>query len=616
MKRLSPYVNLISTIVVGIVAWAFWMYAYPAHLHLHEQLQMFEFTSFYLQDTIAKPAGVAEYISRFLVQFFYDDKLGPVVAGVVSALLYNATTLLSSKVTSKKKSMQVSSLLLKQIVALLPVIMTTAFLIGLDAKFTLLVALCITLYAVKLTECLPKRIAPWAAGVIAAILAFCVGGVFVVYLLSYYGRLTVRGIEQKKWKHAAWLALALVLWGVTVLLESHVYPYPTSLLAWGENYNRFVYIDAPYNTLTWWGTIAAVLALGCSNTMVPRLVMLLPLIYTANDMRTLYDGAEESMLENMYLVRTNNWDAIIEKANKKAPESSYEMTGLNLALAMKGLLADRFFQYDQQGVNSLLPVYATDYMTPLFSAEAYFQMGMVNTAQRFYYEAMESIADYQKSAWYMKRLTQTALANGRIQLARSYIYKLKQTLYYSEWAKDMERYCDNPELLNANAEIARLRSVRVKHDTFFNDNYQVASIVEMLNDSPQNEVAWQYLFTMLMASGNMDDLLHTAQFYAAHSNKKLFPVHVQEALLYAWLAKTGSMNGFPWAVSTEVGQRFLTFVQQANQPREIAEPIVRRDYAGTFWCYAVFAAQQQGQQNANRAVDASTGASVQQPSRE
>ena len=53
-----------------------------------------------------------------------------------------------------------------------------------------------------------------------------------------------------------------------------------------------------------------------------------------------------------------------------------------------------------------------DYMTPLLSAEAYYQMGMINTSQRFFYESMESIADHQKSAYCLQRLVMTALARA------------------------------------------------------------------------------------------------------------------------------------------------------------------------------------------------------------
>ena len=159
--------------------------------------------------------------------------------------------------------------------------------------------------------------------------------------------------------------------------------------------------------------------------------------------------------------------------------------------------------------------------------------------------------------------------------------------------------------------------MRTKQESLFNDDNPPAYIAEMLNGNAENGAAWQYLFVTLMVEGRLDELMQTAQFYTAHFPQKMLPVHVQEALLYTWVTKTGGVNGFPWRVHNEIGQRFMQFAQQANQPREIAEPIVRRDFADTFWCYAVFKAQEQQAAAQPSAVpDARTGASQQAPSRE
>ena len=138
-------------LLVALGVWAFWMFLYPAHLHLHEQLQLFEFTRQYAIDTLSKPAGLAEYVSRFLVQFFYNGNIGPIVVAIVFALLFNATTLLFRR-SDKESKTGWSSLVFKYSLSLIPVLLLTAFLAGLDAKMTLPVALVLTLYAVWLTE--------------------------------------------------------------------------------------------------------------------------------------------------------------------------------------------------------------------------------------------------------------------------------------------------------------------------------------------------------------------------------------------------------------------------------------------------------------------------------
>lgn len=613
------YIHVLVTLLFAVAAWAFWAFVYPAHLHMWEQLQCFEYTWGYMADALVKPAGVAEYVSRFLTQFFYVGSLGPVVLAAVLLLVYHSAFLLTK--TSD------AGIVAKHGFAMVPALLSWAFLVSIDAKLTLPVALCMTLYAVWATMKLTLRagvklfVPAIAMLIMAVILAFTVGSVFVVYIVL----MLVALLRQMKadgklvWKWGLGCTLySVALWFAVVNLLSVCYPYPKDLLMWGGYYNRFCYVDADYNVSTWCWTIGAIAASMLLPALMKSKAMKIAcgvMAVTASATCAYFvsqsiDNDEESLLENMYLMRNAQWNEIINRSKVSQPTTSYEQCPLNLALAMRGQLADRFFAMRQYGMDGLLPRYQMDYMTPLLAADAYYEMSMINTAQRFYYESMESIADHQKSAHLLKRLTMTALANGRVNLAKSYIHKLKNTLYYREWAKEMEKYADNPSLMDKHAELARLRSQRTKQESFFNDNDPTPYIGEMLNCNTNNDVAWQYLFTMLMVQGRLDELMQAAQVYTQHFEGRMLPVHVQEALLYTWVTKTGALNGFPWRVSTNIGQRFMQFAQSANQSREVAEPIVRREFGDTFWCYAVFKNQEQKAQP-QLTPDASTGASQQ-----
>lgn len=630
-KILKYIVPCAFMLLFAVAAWAFWAFVYPAHMHLAEQLQMFEYTTQYFLDTAVKPAGVAEYISRYLIQFFYSEPLGPVVMALLLMVVYHSAMLLGMRMPHKDtKPLYVS--FLAATIALVPAILVWAFLVSMDAKLTMPVALALSLYAVLLTDLVTRKVGNLVINyaviaVMAVILAFAVGSIFVVYVMlavvALCCKLKASGtIHFNKLLYS--ILFALILWFAVDNIVAYVYPYPHDALTWGGYYNRFIFITAENNVSTWWFTTGSLSFL----LLVTRMKQPKAMTYVAAVAGIVAASAcavvvskkvnkdEEGMLQNMYLMHMERWDDIIERSHQSAPATSYEQAPLNLAYAIKGQLADRYFATKQYGISGLLPRYQMDYMTPLLSADAYYHMGMVNTAQRFYYESMESIADHQKSAFLLQRLTMTALANGRYALAKRYIHRLKNTRYYSQWAAAMEKYADNPSTIDQHTVLHRLRAMRTKQESLFSDDNPPAYIAEMLNGNPDNLVAWQYLFMSLMVEGRLDELMQTAQFYTTHFPQKMLPVHVQEALLYTWVTKTGGVNGFPWRVHNEVGQRFMQFAQQANQPREIAEPIVRRDYADTFWCYAVFKAQEQQTASQSAVPDARTGASQQAPSRE
>ena len=166
---------------------------------------------------------------------------------------------------------------------------------------------------------------------------------------------------------------------------------------------------------------------------------------------------EESVLKYDYLTRTRQWDEIIKKGTKEIPATEWEQVCLNLAMAQKGTLCDHLFAYPHQGRASLIPIYEQDYMSPQFAGEVYLSIGLINTAQRFFFEAMEAIPDYQKSGRCYQRLTITNLVNGRYEVASLYLKKLSNTPYYKEWANDMSCYLYNDSLIVNDRELGALR---------------------------------------------------------------------------------------------------------------------------------------------------------------
>ena len=65
---------------------------------------------------------------------------------------------------------------------------------------------------------------------------------------------------------------------------------------------------------------------------------------------------------------------------------------------MHGMLADHLFDFNQNGIAGLLPDVQSDATSPLPTAEAFYQLGMIYVAQRTVFEAQEAILDFQKMA--------------------------------------------------------------------------------------------------------------------------------------------------------------------------------------------------------------------------
>lgn len=78
-KTWKPLLSLLF----GVAVMLFWAVPYMAGLCFQEQYQMFLFDTGYFLERIVLPGGLADYISEFLVQFYYM----PVLGGAIIALL-------------------------------------------------------------------------------------------------------------------------------------------------------------------------------------------------------------------------------------------------------------------------------------------------------------------------------------------------------------------------------------------------------------------------------------------------------------------------------------------------------------------------------------------------
>ncbi len=85
MRYRIIYRSVVSTLVfVGIMLFL-WL-GCPQYLMYQEQYQLFLFTGDYFLETVAVPGGFADYISEFVVQFFYVPLYGAIAAAFILTL--------------------------------------------------------------------------------------------------------------------------------------------------------------------------------------------------------------------------------------------------------------------------------------------------------------------------------------------------------------------------------------------------------------------------------------------------------------------------------------------------------------------------------------------------
>jgi hypothetical protein len=176
---------------------------------------------------------------------------------------------------------------------------------------------------------------------------------------------------------------------------------------------------------------------------------------------------------------------------------------LNLALCQEGQLADRMYDFFQNGPEGLLPSFKRDFTLPLVTSEIYYYLGFVNTAQRYAFEAMESIPDYEKSGRVIKRLVETNLINGEYRVAYKYLKILQKTLFYRNFADRTMPLLWNEKAINTNPEYGWLRKCRPEKDFLFSEAEKDMMLGTVFVHYRKNRMAYEYLMAYYLLTNNM-----------------------------------------------------------------------------------------------------------------
>jgi hypothetical protein len=442
------HLHLLYTLLFGVAVLFFFGLAYPHHLHYQEQYQLFLFDSTYVWDIVKVPGGVADLLGRFCTQFFLFAWVG----AFIIAVLLSVVQLLVLSLFNGQWSMVNGQWFYGM--TFVPSFLLWLFLLDENALL---------------------------------------GGVWAVLLtlLAIWGCMLIPKVWVRR--VAILIAIAILYW--MALGGSHYHRYPTV---------------TPYLLYAAWLS-AVILPLMVHFIKVQDLkfkVQGLTFLLVAVVMGTIVwknaNFKAEKVMQYDFMACHQQWNRILATANAEKPNNQIGVTVQNLALAMHGMLADHLFDYNQNGILGLLPDVQSDATSPLPTAEAFYQLGMINVAQRTVFEAQEAILDFQKSARCYKRLAQTNLINGSYEVARKYLTALQKTLFYREWANETLSLLGNEEAIAKHPEYGRLRQWAYKDEFYFSDHVTPEMLESLYFSNTDNRLALEYLRAYYMLTGDRE----------------------------------------------------------------------------------------------------------------
>jgi len=502
----------IFTILFGVAALLFFGMVYPHHLHYQEQYQLFLFDSNYVWEIVKLPGGVADLLGRFCTQFFLFAWVG----AFIIALLLMAVQLLTLRLIRWGRFYGLS---------FVPSFLLWIFLLDENALLGGVWAVLLTLLASwvfdKLTSDDKFFTLSSSIFILFAVpmLYWMVGPVSLLFFL----------LQVLRPKCSAWYYAVFALFALILVILSFYIPVPAGNLWFGIHYYRYPTVIP---ILLWAATLSIFLlvfivrafcpqgdktkkiskSVSTSKSPILRFFTLHSSFFTfllvAIGMGFLVwkntNFKAEKVMKYDFMACHQQWNRILETINAEKPNNQIGVTVQNLALAMHGVLLNHMFEYNQNGIAGLLPDVQSDATSPMPTAEAFYQLGMINVAQRTVFEAQEAILDFQKSGRCYKRLAQTNLINGSYEVARKYLTALRKTLFYREWANKTLPLLGNEKAIAKHPDYGRLRKWAYKDDFYFSDHVTPEMLESLYSNNSDNRMAYQYLLAYYLLTGDRE----------------------------------------------------------------------------------------------------------------
>lgn len=484
----------IASAIFGVAVFLIWWLLYPGLSGLQEQNQLFLFTWDYFIERIVVSGGLADYIAEFITQFNYVPLLGE---ALIALLLVVFQRSMASSIGRNDWYM----------LSFIAPVMMLVYMGNIYVMLCYLVALII---AIQLCALYRRRPGIVWAGTVTVMGYWLIGP--AVFVFTLYA-----AIRERNLKSLALVGLAVL--AVVVSRWTYMEQYPWKTLVFGVNYYRMA-LTVPVMQVVI--ALTAILLPSVADTLPEVKAMgniVVGVLVSAGGILGLYfsyqkDSAEIIAYDQM--VRHEDWEGILKRAEKYQPNSELGAVSVNLALFMSGRGAE-FPRFKQFGTRGLIMPRERDFISNSSSCEVFWRLGMVNESLRYAFDTQESLVNNRKSGRWMSRMAECQILNGRYDVAEKYLDMLSCSLFYRKWANDRKNCLRNEEAVMSDPIYAYLRTVRFRDD-FLYYYPEMDKMLAILYHQNKNNIlaAWYYKAWTVLKNNDAND--ETTYSGGAHGN--------------------------------------------------------------------------------------------------
>ena len=280
-----------------------------------------------------------------------------------------------------------------------------------------------------------------------------------------------------------------------------------------------------------------------------------------------------------------DWIGMLEEAAIQEDEPTRAIVMMrNLALARIGKQGDCMFLY-KNGSKAYDAPFPMRLML-VIGAEMYYQYGLLNYSNRL---CMEMGVEFGFRSQDFQLLANCALLEGDKHLARKYINILKQTIFYSEWAEQIETLLDHPERIAKDAEREPITHMiyyddKLGGDSGYTENFLMTQLV--MSSYTDDPIFQEQALLATLWTKDIGEFWYHFKNYTKLHPKGPIPRYIQEAAyLYGKLEERPGMDSMPFDAGIKDGfERFMsTAVNYNNKEVEVVRQGLSPLFGDTYY---------------------------------
>lgn len=572
-------------IVFGAL-FAFLQMCFEYHFYYIEQSQLFLFSEAYIRNKLLLPGGFSMLVAEFLVQFF----IRPYVGALVTAVLLTGVGVCTAGIV--KRIAPVSGLFILYVLPMLALLfMNFDFNYRVQGTVCYLMMMALLCGYMRIRNDLFRLV---AGCVLVPVLFWLAGSIAVLFagMVCLFEGLR----KTPKWYISLIGVAEVLLLGVGTVYFSlmgeyrwvfgpdlyyHYTLHPKEIIYYSWICLPLVFLVAFFirnkNSLSgkkWRAGISC----------IAQLAMIAAVLWWGMPK---YSDAKTLKLKKLdYFARTEQWDKTIEECKGKLTNFLY-MCHLNMALANKGELSDKMFNFDQRGPQGLLVQWNKSENISCMLSDIYFTMGATASSQEMAFEGYVSAME-DGNPRMLKRLVQTNLIYGTYPVAEKYISILEKTYAYRDWAQSQRKYLYNDEVVESDPILGTRRRMLPDRNSLAMIKGLAGDLALFLEKGPANSAALQYLGAMYLLAKDLEGFKALVEKYYGTEFLPVLPVHFQEAVIVMSEKEPDYWKRFN--VSETIVARFTDYKKQvlANRNNSAIAGLLNRSYGNTYWFYFMF----------------------------